>query len=72
MENDKCVKEVRVLYSDEQFYVPENVFIFGMMYTTDRNLAMIDYALRRRFAFFEFISAESGIIAYLPDIYTKF
>ncbi|MBP1743825.1 MAG: GTPase subunit of restriction endonuclease [Firmicutes bacterium] len=54
IENDKRGKEVRLLYSDEQFSVPENVHIIGMMNTADRSLAMIDYALRRRFAFFEF------------------
>ena len=53
IENDKRGKEVRLLYSDEQFSVPENVYIIGMMNTADRSLAMIDYALRRRFAFFE-------------------
>lgn len=54
IENDKRGKEVRLLYSDEQFSVPDNVYIIGMMNTADRSLAMIDYALRRRFAFFEF------------------
>jgi len=44
---------LRLLYKDEQFFVPDNVYIIGMMNTADRSLAMIDYALRRRFAFFD-------------------
>lgn len=53
IENDKRGVELQLLYSEEKFHVPENVYIIGMMNTADRSLAMLDYALRRRFAFYE-------------------
>lgn len=53
IESDKRGVELQLLYSDEKFSVPGNVYIVGMMNTADRSLAMLDYALRRRFAFFE-------------------
>lgn len=54
IENDKREEEKVVLpYSGDVFYVPNNVYIIGMMNTADRSLAMVDYALRRRFAFYE-------------------
>lgn len=51
---------VRPVYSDEQFWVPENVYLIGMMNTADRSLALIDYALRRRFAFFDMVPGFSS------------
>ena len=53
IETDKRGIELKLLYADEKFSVPRNVYIIGMMNTADRSLAMMDYALRRRFAFFE-------------------
>lgn len=52
IEADKRGKELRLLYKNERFSVPANVYIIGMMNTADRSLAVLDYALRRRFGFF--------------------
>jgi 5-methylcytosine-specific restriction enzyme B len=55
LESDKRGEEyaMPLTYSGEKFYVPENVYVIGMMNTADRSLAMIDYALRRRFSFIQ-------------------
>jgi hypothetical protein len=52
IESDKRGERIRLLYKNELFSIPENVYLIGTMNTADRSLAMIDYALRRRFAFF--------------------
>lgn len=53
MEADKRGEEVQLAYRKESFSVPANLYIIGMLNTADRSLAMIDYALRRRFSFVE-------------------
>lgn len=52
IEADKREVPLNLLYSEENFSVPRNIRIIGMMNTADRGLAILDYALRRRFAFY--------------------
>jgi len=56
IEADKRDREwaIPLAYSSSEsdpYFVPKNLFILGLMNTADRSLAMVDYALRRRFAF---------------------
>lgn len=53
IEADYREKKATLAYNGLCFSVPKSVHIIGMMNTADRSLAMIDYALRRRFSFFD-------------------
>ena len=63
IEGDKRGKNnnIKLAYKNELFSVPENLYIIGMMNTADRSLAMMDYALRRRFSFFEIEPAFENV-----------
>lgn len=59
IESDKRKKQyaASLTYGSKRFFVPPNVYILGMMNTADRSLAVVDYALRRRFAFEDLMPA---------------
>ena len=75
IESDKRGEEhqIELIYGNKPFYIPENLHIIGMMNTADRSLAMIDYALRRRFSFYTMHPAfekadENGFADYTNEI----
>ena len=70
IEKDYRDTSAKLAYSKREFSVPDNVYLIGMMNTADRSLAMIDYALRRRFSFFEMEPAfdSDGFVAYQSSL----
>lgn len=66
-------ESMKLAYSEIPFSVPKNLYIIGMMNTADRSLAMIDYALRRRFSFFDMEPGfdSDGFIAYRKSLHNE-
>ena len=59
---------LKLPYSQEDFIIPENIHIIGTMNTSDRSIAMIDVALRRRFVFEEFMPKMNLIKEFVEDV----
>ena len=59
---------VTLPYSKKEFSIPDNVYIIGTMNTTDRSVGYIDYAVRRRFAFYTLKANTEAIEQYYFDI----
>jgi hypothetical protein len=60
IETDKRGENLTLAYSEEPFTVPPNLYLIGTMNTADRSLSLVDYALRRRFAF---LTLDPGFVA---------
>lgn len=73
IEKDYRGETAVLAYNGQKFSVPENLYIIGMMNTADRSLAMIDYALRRRFGFFEMEPGfdTAGFARYQKELNSK-
>jgi 5-methylcytosine-specific restriction protein B len=56
---------ISLQYSDQPFTLPKNLFVIGTMNTADRSIALVDAAMRRRFAFVPFFPSEPPVAGLL-------
>lgn len=73
IEKDYRGTKATLAYNGLAFSVPKNLYIIGMMNTADRSLAMIDYALRRRFSFYDMEPGfdSDGFIQYQNGLHNE-
>jgi 5-methylcytosine-specific restriction protein B len=64
---DEAVSTPYSIDGDASITVPQNVSIIGTMNTADRSIAVIDYALRRRFVFLDIAASDSALHSYPYD-----
>ena len=58
-------------YSKEPFKIPSNLYIVGTMNSSDKSIALIDIALRRRFTFLKMIPRNELVPEYSRELFIK-